>query len=482
LTTSDHDVVAALGEDIARRIGEPRYKLWFAHKTKFSWQDDQLVVGVANHFVQEWLEKKFVDDVANSVRSVLGRPFKVRFAIDPHLFQEARRHQARTGAISETESTPSTPDRAPPDEPAPRAELRSRPSSKAMHDGRSDRRWRQLSDFVVGPCNRVAHASALSVVEAPLQTPNPLILHGPVGTGKTHLLEGVYGGLRKQHPDWRVCYVTSEDFTNRFVQSMRASKLGAFRKYFRDCDALLVDDLQFLASKRATQEEFLHTFDVLFAHGKPLVLSCDCHPRLSGDLSPELTDRLLGGAVWGLEPPDLETRRGILRLRSGQLGLTIPDETLVHLAELLRGNVRELEGALHSVAHYSRVLGRPADVQLVREALAERLRHSVRVTRLEDVDRAVCQVLRLDSGALQSKQRNWAISHPRMLAMFLSRKHTSAAYSAVGRYFGGVNHSTAVAAEKKVRRWLETNRSLTFGSQDVLVRELLELVERELGR
>src|SRR5262249_48878188 len=119
LTTSDHDVVAALGEDIARRIGEPRYKLWFAHKTKFSWQDDQLVVGVANHFVQEWLEKKFVDDVANSVRSVLGRPFKVRFAIDPHLFQEARRHQARTGAISETESTPSTPDRAPPDEPAP---------------------------------------------------------------------------------------------------------------------------------------------------------------------------------------------------------------------------------------------------------------------------------------------------------------------------------------------------------------------------
>src|SRR5262249_50298755 len=175
------------------------------------------------------------------------------------------------------------------------------------------RRWHRLNDFVVGPCNRVAHASALSVVEAPGDGPNPLVLHGPVGTGKTHLLEGIYAGLRRANPSWRVFYVTAEDFTNRFVQAMRLGKLGAFRKQFRECDALLVDDLHFLATKRATQEEFLHTFDALQADGRQMVLTCDCHPRLADDFTPELTDRLLGGAVWGLTPPDADTRLAILR-------------------------------------------------------------------------------------------------------------------------------------------------------------------------
>src|SRR5207237_8556746 len=198
-------------------------------------------------------------------------------------------------------------------------------------------------------CNRVAHASALSLVEVPEQSANPLVLHGPVGTGKTHLLEGIYAGLRKQQPDWRICYITAEEFTNRFVQAMRFGKLGAFRKHFRECDSLLIDDLDFLASKRATQEEFLHTFDVLQANGKPLVVTCDCHPRLTDEFSPELTDRLLGGAVWGLTPPDPETRLEILRAKSGRVQPPLPDEVLRLLAGQLRGNVRELQGALHSV-------------------------------------------------------------------------------------------------------------------------------------
>src|SRR5262249_40373219 len=154
---------------------------------------------------------------------------------------------------------------------------------------------------------------------------------------------------------WRVCYVTSEDFTNRFVQAMRLGKLGAFRKQFRDCDALLVDDLHFLASKRATQEEFLHTFDVLHADGRQMVLTCDCHPRLADASPPELTARLLGGAVWGLVPPDADTRLAILRAKALAGAPPLPDEVLAFLAAQLRGNVRELEGALHSVRHYSRV-------------------------------------------------------------------------------------------------------------------------------
>ncbi len=474
------DVLTALEQAIAQRIGTPRFKLWFEGRTRFSYDDEQLTVGVPNRHFEDWLQKTFVGEVAEAVVEVFGRPLDVRFVIDPVLFQAARREQAEAAA------TPPTPQTSSPPLPSRPASLPAtpvvtqppRPTTKER-----GRRWRRLSDFVVGPSNRVAHAAALSVIEEPGQGVNPLVLHGPVGTGKTHLLEGIYSGIRRGQPDWRVTYITSEEFTNRFVQAMRLSKLAGFRKQFRECDALLVDDLHFLASKRATQEEFLHTFDALLADGRQMVLTCDCHPRLADDFSPELTDRLLGGAVWSLLPPDADTRLAILRLRSapGKERL-IDDEVLNYLAAQLRGNVRELEGALNSVRHYSRVTNRPIDIPLVREALADLLRHAIRVVQLEDIDRLVCQVLRIEPGSLQAAGRAWAISHPRMVAMYLARKHTAASYNAIGLHFGQRNHSTAVAAEKKVRQWLQDKAELSLGERRIAVRDVIERVERELLR
>jgi chromosomal replication initiator protein len=421
---------------------------------------------------------------------------EVKFVIDPELFQAARREQQ---IVSETKPAARGPDAEPKSlkaKPVRPAKARSAKVTKEptqlsepvteiadVEAGpRRTRRWRRLADLVVGPCNRVAHASALSVVEGPEDVANPLVLYGSVGTGKTHLLEGTYVGLRKSRPAWRVCFTTAEDFTNRFVQAMRLGKLVSFRRHFRDCDALLIDDLHFLAKKRATQEEFLHTFDVLIADGRPMVLTCDCHPRLADEFTPELTDRLLGGAVWGLQPPDADTRLAILRAKAlGGEGL-IPETVLRFLAAQLRGNVRELEGALHSLRHFSRVTGRVIDHGLAREALGDLLRHAVRVVQIADIDAAVCRVLRLEAGTLQSKARAWAVSHPRMVAMFLARKHTPAAYSEIGRHFGGRNHSTAVAAEKKVRQWLADNSELSLGERRLRVREVIELVERELLR
>jgi chromosomal replication initiator protein len=478
------EVATDLGQAIARRIGLPRYQLWFDQHTHFSWHDGQLTVGVPNRHFEEWLQKTFGNAVAAAAQEVFGQSMRVCFAIDPELFQAARRDQAEALEVplappapeSEKSGTRKKEDRG-----SKQVDPRSfdRPRGQA-------RRWHRLSDFIVGPCNRVAYAAALSVVEEPSEAVNPLVLHGPVGTGKTHLLEGIYAGLRRVHPDWKVTYVTTEDFTNRFVQAMRLSKLGSFRKQFRECDALLVDDLHFLASKRATQEEFLHTFDALHSDGKQLVLTCDCHPRLAEDFSEELTDRMLGGAVWSLLPPDADTRLAILRAKAfagtSQQEWLLPDEVLQFLASQLRGNVRELEGALHSVRHYSRVTGRPVDVGLVREALSDLLRHAVRVVQLIDVDRAVCTVLKLEAGALQSKGRSWVVSHPRMVAIFLARKHTSASYSVIGGHFGGRTHSTAVAAEKRVRQWLQDNAEMSLGERTIKVRELVERVERDLLR
>ncbi len=485
MTVRERNLVQALEQAIVRRIGEPRYKLWFEGRTRFHWDDDQLTVGVPNRHFGEWVEKNFGLATSDAAREVFGHAMQVRFVIDPELFQAARREQDearqtqsrdRKGADKQSRDSKGAED-------APLPHGRGEEAPAVPEAPRRSRRWHRLSDFIVGSCNRVAHAAAQSVVEAPGEGANPIVLHGPVGTGKTHLLEGIYAGVRRAHPDWRVLYLTSEDFTNRFVQAMRLNKLSSFRKQFRECDALLVDDLHFLASKKATQAEFLHTFDALQADSRQMVLTCDCHPRLADDFTPELTDRLLGGVIWGLTPPDAATRLEILRNKSLQKGeKRLADDVLRFLAGQLRGNVRELEGALHSIRHFSRVTGRAIDVLLVREALAELLRHAVRVVQLADIDRAVCAVLRLENGILQSKGRAWAVSHPRMAAMFLSRKHTAASYSEIGKHFGGRNHSTAVAAEKKVRQWLDNDDELALGQRRIRVRELIERVERDLLR
>jgi chromosomal replication initiator protein len=340
-----------------------------------------------------------------------------------------------------------------------------------------------LAEFVVGPCNRVAHAAALDVAARPGQEANPLVLHGPVGVGKTHLLEGIYTEIRRRHPSLRIEYLTAEGFTNRFLAAMRANQMPNFRRQLRTLDVLLLDDLQFLTKKTATQEEFVHTFDALRALDCQVVTTCDCHPRLADQLAHDLSDRLLGGASWSLSPPDATTRLDLLRAKSLSPGETPwPEEVVQYLADHLQGNVRELESAIHALRHWGRVAGRPIDLPLAREAVADLLRHAIRTLDLADVERAVCQALNLTPTDLQSKRRSWQATYPRMLAVYLARKHTTATYSEIGQRLGGRNHSTAVAAEKKVRQWLSDNMALNLSGREIPVRDLIERIERELLR
>jgi chromosomal replication initiator protein len=435
------------------------------------------VVGVPNLYFHDWLEKTFGADVRAAAAEVLGGPVAVRFAIDPELFQ-AHRTAEREAREAGPKAEPPTP--APPGKAKGAKPQAARGAKPEARTSKPARRWRSLADFVVGPCNRVAHASALSVVEEPGLGANPLVLYGPTGTGKTHLLEGIYAGLRKRHPDQKVLFVSAEDFMNRFLGSMHHGKQTGFRKQFRECFALLVDDLTFLAGKKATQVEFLHTFDALLAEGCQVVVTCDCHPRLTEDLLPELADRLLGGAVWGVLPPDPETRLALLKAKAAGPGPAIPADVLQYLAGHLRGNVRELEGAVHSLRHFARVAGQPVTKDLAREALGELLRHAVRVVRVADVDAAVRAVLKLPAGSLQSKSKAWAVSHARMAAIYLARKHTAATFGEVSTHFGNKTHSTAVAAVKKVGGWLAANAEVRAGDRTWKARDLLDRIEREL--
>jgi chromosomal replication initiator protein len=242
---------------------------------------------------------------------------------------------------------------------------------------------------------------------------------------------------------------------------------------------LLVDDLHALATAPGTQKEFLYTLDALVQDGRQVVVTADCHPKLADELMPELVDRLVGGGVFGLLPPDEPTRRAILRAKAGP---SFPEPVVELLARCLTGNVRELEGAVNGVRHVAKVTGKPVDAGLVREAVGDLLRHTVRAVTVAEVDAAVCAVLRLAGGTLQSKARSWAVSHPRMVATYLARKLTSATYGEIAKHFGAKTHSTAVAAEKKVRGWLASDAKLVLGDREWRAAELVARIERELGR
>jgi chromosomal replication initiator protein len=477
----------ALAAAVSKRVGQARFGLWFHGHARFVPLGREVTVVVRNDQARDWLEQTFGIAVREAVADICGSGTAVRWAVDSSLLTEA-------GARGKESQQPS-PGREPNESPASRdrhdlfgdpireTKTKSRPpSTDSIPAGpRAGRRWRSLADFVVGACNRVAHAAATSIVEEPGAAANPLVIHGPVGTGKTHILEGVFEGLRR-HREGRPCFVTAEEFTTRFVAASQHGKMGAFRRQFRDCGALLLDDLHFLASRKATQAEFLHTFDALIADGRQVVVTTDCHPRLADELMPELVDRLLGGAIWGLLPPEHETRLDILRRKAGGANPPIPETILKLLASSLRGNVRELEGAVHSVRHYARVTGRPFDTAAAHEALGDLLRHSVRAVTIDDVDAAVRAVLRLPAGALQAKSRAWAVTHPRMLAIYLCRKRTAATYGEISNHFGAKTHSTAVAAEKKVRVWMEKDLTIAIGDRDWRATELRDRIERELQR
>jgi chromosomal replication initiator protein len=341
---------------------------------------------------------------------------------------------------------------------------------------------RSLDDFIVGPGSRLAHAAAQEMSHTLGASFNPLVVHGGVGLGKTHLLEGVGLRLRTQHPGVRVLQLTAEAFTNGFLDAMRAGSLASFRSKFRTASAFIVDDVHFLASTRATQSEFLHTFNALMSAGAPIIVSADQHPRLITKLTDELVTRFLGGMVVRLEPPDFDTRRAILKSKSIARGVELPDPVVSYVAEHLRASVRELEGALHSLLAHASFTGKRLDLTLAKTALRDTIRHTAQAIALKDIEGAVCALFSIDSESLRSDGRARTLSHPRMLAMYLARKHTGASYAEIGRFLGGRNHSTVISAEKKVLAWLqeEQRHGLLAGFESVS--DILAVLERNIGR
>lgn len=473
------EVGSRLRHAVSQRVGDAKFGLWFGEGVGLDVRGDSLEVSVPNGFFREWIRGHFSSSLIEAAESVVGRPLRLAFKVDaepePVVAEpviEAKPPIGRPKKGSRNEPAPERPlTVTPPPRPAPPEKPRANP-------GRAIRR---LDDFIAGPGSRLALAACREMAHGMGSGFNPLVVHGGVGLGKTHLLEGIAHAMKAANPGLRLVQITAEAFTNGFLDAMRTNSLTAFRSRYRGVEALIVDDVHFLAAKRATQIEFQHTFDALSREGVPIVLATDAHPRQVAKLTDELATRFLGGMVVKLDAPDPTTRRAILKHKALARGVDVPEPVLAYVAEHLRSSVRELEGALHSLLAHALLTGKKLDMQLAKSALRDTIRHTAQSVALKDVERAVCGLFNLDPEALKSDGRSHAVAHPRMLAMYLARKHTGAAYSEIGRFFGGRNHSTVISAEKKVIGWIkdEARNGLLAGFETVA--DLLTSLEREIG-
>ena len=520
--SDDTEIVPAVRRALADRIGGERYDLWFGAATRFRASGERLVVETANAFLQDWLRKNFRQAIEAAACETLGPAASVSFEVDPTL--AVRRPTTLSAVSSEGVSTgvasgPTNPALdastlvaaaagVAPDRPfgdsspaEPRSMRRvaddsalrvsSRPGSSlpsspaggtavrpASHLP-APRRPATFDEFVVGPTNRLAYASALGVVER-LGSLSPLVVHGPHGVGKTHLLEAVAGGARRLGRDVQATMLSAEQFTSSFLEGLQGGGLPSFRRKFRELHLLVVDDLQFFAGKRATLVEFIHTVDALQRAGRQIVVSADRHPAELAFLGNELRNRLTAGLVVDLQLPDATTRVGIVAQVAKKLGLNLAADVGEYVAASFPGDPRELIGALKRLVAVSRAFDRKIDRAMAEEALDELLRNRRKTVRLTDIERAVCDVFGLEQQTLQSSRKAKDVVRPRMLAMWLARKYTRAALSEIGRYFGGRSHSTVISAQRKVNEWLTDGEASETVAGRCRFEEALRRVEASL--
>ena len=473
VSTDDMEIVSTLRAALAEKVGRERFELWFGASTRLELSDRTLTVGVPNALFLEWIRSNFRRAIEAASLETLGHSPALRFQVDaslPDPQPKPAQHDNTTAVIQH----PALADGA------ARAEAAQPEPTTADVPVRSARRkFASLGSFVSGRTNALAVASAEAVTRSPGEM-TPLLIYGSTSVGKTHLLEGIWTAARKWRRQLTAIYLSAEQFTTYFLEALRGSGLPSFRRKYRGVGMLILDDLQFLAGKRATQVELLHTVDTLLRQGRQLVFAADRSPSELAELLPELTTRLESGMVCRIEPPDYATRLGILVQMAARRRMEVPPEVQQFVASRLTNHARQLSGALCRLQATSEANGRPITLPLAEEALAEMIRHSGRVVRLPDIEKAVCDVFGLEPASLHSTRKAKRVSHPRMLAMWLARKHTRAVLSEIGEFFGRRSHSTVISAQKRVDGWMAAGEPLVLADHTWDVDEAIRQVERKL--
>lgn len=465
------------------RIGAERYAVWFGDvaEVEVVRRDSGEACGfirIGNAFTHEWLRKTFHRDFAAAVHQVCGKAARAEWLVAEAGAETVAPAQPATATGSAPEATREPPKQrrsprraAPSDQAsASEADVKRLPLPAAPVQRHAPR----LDSFVVGPSNRMAFAAVELAASRPGQM-SPLVLHGPSGSGKTHLLEALCSHFRELHPKASAVYLSAEQFTTGFLQALHGSGLPGFRRTCRTADLLVIDDLQFFVGKRATIMEVQHTIEALQRLGRQIVFASDREPESIADLGVDLLTRLRGGMTARMLPPDEDVRRGIVKAIAARRGLDLPDDVAHYVSFHMARHARELTGAMNRLEATSHMLGVPITLGMAEEALADLVRSSARCLRLADIERAVCSAFGIEPGSLQSAQRARKVNHPRMLAMFLARKHTPAALTEIGSYFGRRSHSTVISAQKTVNEWVSKGERImladsTWGADEAIRR------------
>ena len=439
-------------EHLRSKLNNDTYNMWFAPLRACAIDGNNVTLEAANEFCEVWLKDNYLSLLQDAFAIAAGRQLQVKFKI------------AAGNAPVPAAAAP-----APVKTKAPES-AHERPANSELHFNPKN----TFESFVVGNNNNFAYAAALAVAQAPGKSYNPLFLYGGVGLGKTHLLHAIGQHVSGNRKGARVAYLSSEKFTNEYIDGIQNNQLAKFRKKYRQTDVLLIDDIQFLAGKERIQEEFFHTFNALHEAHKQIVLTCDRPASEIQGLEHRLVSRFEWGLVTDLQPPDVEMRLAILQKKAQIMGVTLPEDIMNFLANRIRTNVRRLEGALIRVASYASLTGKKLTIEVVegllREILHEEGRFSINI---EVIQKKVAEHFDIRLADMTSKRRPENIAFPRQIAMYLSRQMTESSLNTIGEAFGGRDHGTVLHACRLVKDRMEV---------DANVRQVVHYLEKQLMR
>jgi chromosomal replication initiator protein len=421
---------------IQAKVPKQVYDTWFIPVHLDRIENSTAHIGVPNKFFGDWLHTHYGPLLAEAVATARGGgDLAVNFVV----FQKSPAKPTEPQAAVNAARGAAAPAR-------PRRGIQLNPKYT-------------FKNFVVGAGNQFAHAACMAVAEQPGKAYNPLFIYGGVGLGKTHLLNAIGNHVAEQ-TDLRIAYLTTEQFTNEVINSIRYDKMMDLRKRYRHIDMLMIDDIQFLAGKERTQEEFFHTFNALYEGHKQIVLSSDRFPKDMPDIEERLRSRFEWGLIADLQPPDVETRIAILRKKSEDEGVTLPEDVIQFLSTTMKSNIRELEGSLVRLGAYASLTGQVITLDMARNVLRDLIGDKKKVVAMEDIQEAVCTQFHVKLTELKSRRRSKTLVHPRQIAMYLCRELTDASYPEIGRHFGGKDHTTIIHACRQVAKAKENDQSL----------------------
>ncbi len=442
MNTQIHTIWENTLKVVKDELTEVSFNTWFKAIEPVDISENSIILGVPNDFIKNILEARYVTLIFNALKEVTSVEYQVKFILpeekNGHLLNsqfEGKRENSREFNREDTNML----------------------NPKYVFDS-----------FVIGNSNRFAHAASLAVAEAPARAYNPLFIYGGVGLGKTHLMHAIGHYILRNNPRNKVLYTTSEKFTNDLINSIRDDKNVEFRNRYRNTDVLLVDDIQFIADKERTQEEFFHTFNSLYEASKQIIISSDRPPKEIPTLEDRLRSRFEWGLICDIQPPDLETRIAILKKKANMENLFIPDEVMVYIAKKIDSNIRELEGALVRVIAYSSLTNKEINMELTEEALKDFFSNSKpKMITVNLIKQVVSEYYSIKVEDFKSKKRTRSIAFPRQVAMYLSRELTDLSLPKIGEEFGGRDHTTVIHACEKITNEYEKDQSLKIAIDEI---------------